>query len=741
MQIIMEVTERQIIPGETARFPFTAPPGEGLPPILEFHIISDNQNFNPGWAHVIRSTDDTHFPRYVLEIRPADIRRSSYGTYPLRIYWGIPGSYRYGEGRCTLTIKPCVRLTAKPTFKTWPGGMLSFSLENCGGVDIDVSVTVSHHGSNWSKGWEFELRTEDGPFEFSETFEPPADGKGGKFELDISAEGISIVRIPIQARRFFIARKHVAAAAVVLAGVAVGSTLALAGTGPAPTSQSIAFTSTPPASPAVGGTYVVAATGGGSGNPVTFTIDPSSTNSACSISGSLVTFGQPGNCVIDANEAGNDKYQPAPQAQQTITAQGGTKIAQSIAFTSTPPASPAVGGTYVVAATGGGSGNPVTFTIDPSSTNSACSISGSLVTFGQPGNCVIDANEAGNDKYQPAPQAQQTITAQGGTKIAQSIAFTSTPPASPAVGGTYVVAATGGGSGNPVTFTIDPSSTNSACSISGSLVTFGQPGNCVIDANEAGNDKYQPASQAQQTITVNGTKIAQSITFTSVPRSEVEYNVAATGGGSGNPVTFTIDPSSTNSACSISGSLVTFGQPGNCVIDANEAGNDKYQPAPQAQQTITVKAAQSISFPAQPTGWVGTPAALSATGGGSGNPVVFSVDPASETGVCNVSGTNGTTVNYSAPGTCVIDANQAGNDIYQPAPQAQQTIMVNNPIQLRRERPARLNRGPAPRLQRDDGTRRSAVPARPSTPSRTSKGSRRRFVPAPVDTRETLPSI
>src|SRR5260370_26315813 len=144
--------------------------------------------------------------------------------------------------------------------------MLSLSLENCGGAGIDVSVTVSHHGSNWAKGWEFELRTEDGPFEFSETFEPPADGKGGKFELDISAEGISIVRIPIQARRFFIPRKHVAAAAVVLAGAAVGSTLALAWTGPALISQSITFTSMPPASPAAGRTYPLAAAGGGAGN-------------------------------------------------------------------------------------------------------------------------------------------------------------------------------------------------------------------------------------------------------------------------------------------------------------------------------------------------------------------------------------------------------------------------------------------------------------------------------------------
>ena len=496
MQVMMEVTERQITPGETARFPFTVPMRERRPSIHEFHVISDNPNFNPGWAHVVRSTDDTRSPHYTLEIRPPDIRRPHYGTYPLCIYWGSPDSYRHDEGRCTLTIKPCIRLKAKPTFKTWPGGALSLSLENCGSVGIDVSVTVSHHGSNWSKGWEFELRTEDGPFEFSETFEPPADGKGGKFELDINAEGISIVRMPIQARRFIISRKHIATAAVVLAGAAAGTTLALAGTGPALISQSISFTSVPPSAPAAGGTYVVAARGGGSGNPVTFSIDPSSTSSACSIKGSTVTFGQPGSCVIDANQAGNDKYQPAPQAQQAITANGAAKLAQSITFTSTPRSEVE----YNVTATGGGSGNPVTFSIDSSSSSSACSISGSLVTFGQPGSCIIDANQAGNDKYQPAPQAQQAITA----KAAQSISFTA--PSGGSVGMHATLSATGGGSGNPVVFSVDSSTVTGVCNVSGlngTTVNYTAADSCVIDANQAGNDKYQPAPQAQQTITVN----------------------------------------------------------------------------------------------------------------------------------------------------------------------------------------------------------------------------------------------
>jgi hypothetical protein len=56
---------------------------------------------------------------------------------------------------------------------------------------------------------------------------------------------------------------------------------------------------------------------------------------------------------------------------------------------------------------------------------------------------------------------------------------------------------------------------------------------------------------------------------------------------------------------------------------------------------------------------------------------VFSVDATSGAGVCNVSGLNDSTVNYTLPGTCVIDANQAGSPNYSAAPPVQRTITVS----------------------------------------------------------------
>ena len=79
---------------------------------------------------------------------------------------------------------------------------------------------------------------------------------------------------------------------------------------------------------------------------------------------------------------------------------------------------------------------------------------------------------------------------------------------------------------------------------------------------------------------------------------------------------------------------------------------------------ILIDASQVISFTGPGTGTAGGSASLTATGGGSGNPVVFTVDASSGAGVCHVSGTNGSTVNYTGAGSCVIDANQAAGNGY-----------------------------------------------------------------------------
>jgi len=111
-----------------------------------------------------------------------------------------------------------------------------------------------------------------------------------------------------------------AGAVVVAGGVAalISAFFTFFGPGPALQPQAISFTSVPPGYAKPGTTYHVAATGGRSGNPVAFAIDPSAA-SVCSVTGPTVAFKAPGTCVIDANQSGNADYQPAPQAEQTVT--------------------------------------------------------------------------------------------------------------------------------------------------------------------------------------------------------------------------------------------------------------------------------------------------------------------------------------------------------------------------------------------------------------------------------------
>ncbi|MGB7052367.1 MAG: putative Ig domain-containing protein [Acidimicrobiales bacterium] len=85
------------------------------------------------------------------------------------------------------------------------------------------------------------------------------------------------------------------------------------------------------------------------------------------------------------------------------------KAPQVVSFTSTNPSPVVVGGpSYTPTASGGGSTSPVVLSLDNSS--SGCTLTGGVVQFTAAGTCLIDANQAGDANYLPAPQVQQSIT-------------------------------------------------------------------------------------------------------------------------------------------------------------------------------------------------------------------------------------------------------------------------------------------------------------------------------------------
>jgi hypothetical protein len=98
-------------------------------------------------------------------------------------------------------------------------------------------------------------------------------------------------------------------------------------------------------------------------------------------------------------------------------------VAQAITFTSSPPAGAIVGGSYSVSATGGASGNPVVFSVDPAA-GAVCTIAGATVSFTGGGTCIINANQAGGGQFTSAPQEQQSFAVTRPLPIATPDSYT-----------------------------------------------------------------------------------------------------------------------------------------------------------------------------------------------------------------------------------------------------------------------------------------------------------------------------
>ena len=91
--------------------------------------------------------------------------------------------------------------------------------------------------------------------------------------------------------------------------------------------------------------------------------------------------------------------------------------------------------------------------------------------------------------------------------------------------------------------------------------------------------------------------------------------------------------------------------------------------------TFSVLKSQVITFAALAAKNYGDASStLSATGGSSGNPVVFT---SSDPNVATCTGTNGTTLTIVAPGSCTIYANQIAGGLYAAAVQVSRTLLVN----------------------------------------------------------------
>jgi YVTN family beta-propeller protein len=424
-----------------------------------------------------------------------------------------------------------------------------------------------------------------------------------------------------------------------------------------------------PASPVVVGaaSASLSATGGASGNALTFAT--TSLASICTVTGAnQVNFIGAGTCQLTANQAGGGNFSAAPQVSASIVINQTTQTITGFA-----PVTPVVfGAPSVTLSATASSGLAVVFAT--TSAASVCTVAGNQVSLNGAGTCNLTANQTGDANYSAAPQASASIVINQATQTITGFA-----PVTPVLFGATAVTlnATGGASGNAVIFAT--TSAASICTVAGNQVSFTGAGTCNLTANQAGNTNYTATLEVTASIVIN--QAAQTITGFA-PASPVVFGAAAatlsaTGGATGNMIVFAT--TSLTSVCTVTGNQVTFVGGGICNLTANQLGNANYLAAPQVAASIVInQAAQTISgfAPATPVVFGAVAATLTATGGASGNAIVFGTSSAAT--ICTVTGNQ---VSFVGTGTCNLTANQAGNTNYAAATQVTASIVINQASQ------------------------------------------------------------
>ena len=367
-----------------------------------------------------------------------------------------------------------------------------------------------------------------------------------------------------------------------------------------------------------------------------------------------LAFGSFRDSIVLVDNSLNQTY-----AVQYLPVSGAGLYTQAITFTDGLPAQAFYTASlyYSLSATGGASGNPVVFSV----LSGPAYVIGNQLFITGVGTVVVAADQAGSPSYAPAPEVTQSITIKTAT---QTISFT--PITGTQYAGTQLTLSASATSTLPVTFS---SGTTSVCTVAGNTLSLLIRGTCIVHAAQAGNSFYSAAQTVIQSFAV--TLAPQSISFTAITGAHyatTQLTLSATA-TSGLAVTFS---STTTSVCSVSGSTLSLLIPGTCIVHAAQAGSTTYAAAPVLAQSFAVSLApQTITFsPITGKQYALTQLTLAAAAS-SDLAVSFSSTTAS---ICSVSGS---TLSLLTPGTCIVHAAQAGDNVYAAAPTATQSFAVS----------------------------------------------------------------
>ena len=318
----------------------------------------------------------------------------------------------------------------------------------------------------------------------------------------------------------------------------------------------------------------------------------SSTLAVCTINSSTgaVVFVSPGTCTVTASIAADSTYSSATSSSVSFTITLATQVLTWAAGTSlTMAQSPHTPSTLA-----SGSGSPaITYAVTSAGTT-GCTVNAStaVITYTGAGSCTITATAAATSVYASATKSVVFSIA----LISRTISIDSSSFTSSYTFDASAPTLTSTASANDGVKWYYADSVNCNVQLTTGLVTFIKPGTCTFSARVWQSNSYADVTSSAISITV--TQATQMVTITSTAPGSANpggptYSLTATGGASGNSVTF---GSLNASVCTVSGAIVSFVGLGTCTITGDQAGNINYSASTQVTQNITVTASTSTSI-------------------------------------------------------------------------------------------------------------------------------------------------
>jgi uncharacterized repeat protein (TIGR02543 family) len=395
--------------------------------------------------------------------------------------------------------------------------------------------------------------------------------------------------------------------------------------------------------------------GGNGTGAVAFSTTTGSVCSVASVTGIVTMLSGTGQCTIVATKAADTDYY-ATTATIDITA---TKLNQS-SLSISGTATGTYGATVSLSTTGGSTGGTITWAQNLST---ACTVNSSgvvSITSGI-GSCTIFATMASDSNYFAITSSSFIITV---SKAQQAVVNVSSTSAT--FGQNLSLIANGGSGSGQVTW----DRVSGACTVSGATLTPTAATSCVVRATRLADSNYLERVSSDATITIaRGNQSGFSVTSGSMLTTGSTLALTAVGGQTTGSITWQV----LSGICTVSGAQLSSSRGGvSCTVEATKAGDSNYLAVSDTVVITVNKIVQTLTFRSTPpnpaevgdtyTVAVDSDAFLAAT---------VTVTQQSQS-VCSISVG---IVTFNSLGTCVLSANQVGNDVYTPA-SASQSIVV-----------------------------------------------------------------